>query len=76
LQRNIQARSCSGKAVSTSRSERVFVASGNQHAMRMRHIAICGLPSFTIIFNPLKAKLNPICHLLALLAHPFSTLAG
>jgi len=27
---------------------------------------------FEIYFNPLNAKLNPICHLLALLgAHPF-----
>jgi len=32
--------------------------------------------SYTPSFNPLKAKLNPICHVLALLAHPFSTLAG
>jgi len=76
LQRNIQAHSSSGKAVSIKCSERMFVASGIQHDMCMRHIVICGLPSFTIILNPLKAKLNPIGHLLVLLAHIFSTLAG
>jgi len=34
-----------------SKNTRVFVALGVQHAIRMRHIVICGLPSFTIIFN-------------------------
>jgi len=28
-------------------------------------------PGFLIIFNPLNAELNPICYLLALLAHHF-----
>ena len=29
----------------------VFVALGIQHAMRMRHIVICGMPGCTIFFH-------------------------
>jgi len=29
----------------------VFVALGIQHAMRMRHIFICGLPGSTLFFH-------------------------
>jgi hypothetical protein len=32
-------------------SECVFVGLGIQHAMRMGHTAICGLPSSTIFFH-------------------------
>ena len=32
-------------------SECVFVALGVRHAMRMRRIVICGLPSFTVLFT-------------------------
>jgi len=50
-----EARSCnvcySGKAMSISYPECVFVALVVQHAMRMRHIVICSLPRSTIFFH-------------------------
>jgi hypothetical protein len=36
--------------MSNTYSECVFVALGTQHAMRLRHIAICDLPRSTILF--------------------------
>ena len=44
-------RCCSGKAVSITYYECVFVALGTHHAMGMRHIAICGLSGSTIFFH-------------------------
>jgi hypothetical protein len=41
---------CSGKAVSVTYSECVFVALGMKHAIRMRYIVTCGLPRSTTHF--------------------------
>jgi len=38
------------KSISVTYSECMFVALVTQHAMRIRHIAICGLPGCTIFF--------------------------
>jgi len=43
--------SCRGKSIIITYSECVFVTLGIQHAMRMRHIAICVLHRSTIFFH-------------------------
>jgi hypothetical protein len=54
IQRDIEARLCkyfcNGKAINITYCERVFVALGIQHAMRMRHIVIGGLPRLYNVF--------------------------
>jgi len=42
--------SCSGKAISITYSDCVFVALGIQNTVRMRHTLSCGLPGSTIFF--------------------------
>ena len=42
---------CSGKSVGITYSECVFVAFGIKHAMRMRHIVICGLSDSKYILH-------------------------
>jgi hypothetical protein len=55
VQRNIEARlcnrCCSGKAMSITKPVCAFVELDIQHAMRMRHIVICGLLSSTKRFH-------------------------
>lgn len=50
--RNTEAPSCShfcgGKAMRVTYREYLFVALGTQHARRIRHIVIYGLPASTI----------------------------
>jgi len=42
---------CSGKAISITQPEWVFVALGIQHTTCMCHIVICGLPHSAIFFH-------------------------
>jgi hypothetical protein len=55
VQRNIEVRSCnhcySGRAISITYSEYMFLVLGIQHTMRMRHIVICVLFGSTIFFH-------------------------
>jgi len=44
-------RCCSGKAISITYSECVFLALGIQHAMHMHHIVICGLSGYATFFH-------------------------
>ena len=60
--RNNEARSCnhccSGKAISVTCSECVFIALGIQYATRMRHVVICGQSACTQYFYTLSHKQN------------------
>jgi len=54
IEHNSEAHSCNhcciGKLLKVTYSESVFTALVIQHAKRMHHIVICGLPSSTIFF--------------------------
>jgi hypothetical protein len=60
--RNNEARSCnhcwSGKSISITYCECVFVALNIQHAIRVRYIVICDLPGCTIFFHYFKNGTN------------------
>jgi len=53
--RNIEAlwcnHCCSGKAISFTHSECVYVALGIQHAIRMHYVAICDMSGCTVFFH-------------------------
>jgi hypothetical protein len=53
LEPNMVALSCkhSCHGIVIGNSECVFVALGIQHAMRVSHIVICGLPRSTVFFH-------------------------
>jgi hypothetical protein len=42
---------CLAKAINIACSEGAFVALGIVHAMRMRHVVICGLSGSTVFFH-------------------------
>jgi hypothetical protein len=49
-EKDIEVRSCNGKAMSITYCGGMFVALGTQHAKRMRHIVIRGLSGSTVFF--------------------------
>ena len=49
--RIIKVRSRNQKAINITYSECVFVALGIQHAMRMHHTVICGVPVCAVFLN-------------------------
>ena len=54
MYRNVEASSCKHWLQRNSNmtySGYVYVALGIQHAMRMRHVFICGLPGCTMFFH-------------------------
>ena len=57
-------RCCCGKAIGVTYSECAFTAFGNQHAMRTRHIVICGLTHSTTFFHIISqtARLSTVSY--------------
>jgi hypothetical protein len=49
---------CRGKAIRITHSECDSLALSMQHAMRMSHVVICGLPGCTVFFTSFHKRQN------------------
>ena len=60
---------CTGKAVSTTHYEFMFVASDIQRAMGMHRVVICSLSSSTVLFHMLSSAACPALQYCSICCH-------